>query len=65
MLDWNFAQSDFENLWLITAPGTRAKQFYQKSGWQKTGLTASGEILFEMNRDFWLLISTSLHSSLN
>ena len=54
MLDWSFAQPDVESLWLSTAPGTRAEQFYQKTGWQKTGLTASGEIRFEMSRDTWL-----------
>jgi len=54
MLDWTFAQPDVENLWLSTAPGTRAEQFYQKTGWQKTGFTASGELRFEMSRDFWL-----------
>jgi GNAT superfamily N-acetyltransferase len=54
MLDWSFAQQGVESLWLSTAPGTRAEQFYQKSGWQKTGLTASGEIRFEMRRDVWL-----------
>ena len=54
MLNWSFAQDGVENLWLSTAPGTRAEQFYQKSGWQKTGLTASGEIRFEMSRESWL-----------
>lgn len=53
MLDWSFSQDDVETLWLSTAPGTRAEQFYQKTGWQKTGLTASGEIRFEMNRNRW------------
>jgi len=53
MLDWSFAQKDIENLWLSTSPGTRADQFYQKTGWQKTGLTASGEIRFEMSREKW------------
>jgi GNAT superfamily N-acetyltransferase len=54
MLDWSFAQKDIENLWLTTAPGTRAEQFYQKSGWKKTGITSTGEIRFEMSRENWL-----------
>jgi GNAT superfamily N-acetyltransferase len=54
MLDWSFAQKDVESLWLSTAPGTRAERFYQKTGWQKTGFTASGEIRFELSRDNWL-----------
>ena len=54
MLDWSFAQKGVDSLWLSTAPGTRAEQFYLKTGWQMTGLTASGEIRFEMRRDRWL-----------
>lgn len=53
MLDWSFAQKDVENLWLTTAPGTRAERFYQKSGWKKTGITTTGEIRFEMSRENW------------
>lgn len=54
MLDWSFAQQGIGSLWLSTAPGTRAEIFYQKTGWQKTGFTASGEIRFEMSRNNWL-----------
>jgi GNAT superfamily N-acetyltransferase len=53
MLDWSFAQKDIENLWLTTAPGTHAERFYQKSGWEKTGVTSTGEIRFEMSREKW------------
>lgn len=53
MLDWSFAQKGIENLWLSTAPGTRAEHFYEKSGWEKTGITSTGEIRFEMSREKW------------
>jgi GNAT superfamily N-acetyltransferase len=49
MLDWHFANSS-ENLWLSTAPGTRAEKFYRSAGWKETGMTSSGEIRFEMER---------------
>ena len=46
MLEWAFVRG-VDSLWLSTVPGTRAEGFYQKMGWQKTGLTGSGEIRFE------------------
>ena len=47
MLEWVFAQSA-QPVWLSTAPGTRAEEFYRRQGWQQTGLTKSGEVRFEM-----------------
>lgn len=47
MLEWSFAQN-IEKLWLSTEPGSRAETFYHKAGWQQTGITASGEVRFEM-----------------
>jgi len=46
MLDWYFGQATHP-VWLSTAPGTRAEEFYRRQGWQQTGLTASGEVRFE------------------
>lgn len=47
LLDWYFAQTT-EPIWLSTAPGTRAEEFYRRQGWQETGRMTSGEIRFEM-----------------
>lgn len=52
MLSWYF-QLHSEPLWLCTAPGTRAEQFYRKAGWRETGQTNSGEIRFEMSAQQW------------
>lgn len=52
MLDWYFAQTS-ETVWLSTAPGTRAEQFYRRQGWQETGLTSSGEVRFDMTAAAW------------
>lgn len=53
MLDWYFAQTT-ETLWLSTAPGTRAENFYRKAGWKETGIYGKGEIKFEMERTAWI-----------
>lgn len=53
MLNWYFSQTS-ENVWLSTAPGTRAEGFYRKAGWQMTGLTKSGEVRFELTAARWL-----------
>lgn len=50
MLDWYFAQTDTP-LWLGTAPGTRAEEFYTRQGWQRAGLVNKGEVKFEMRRE--------------
>lgn len=54
MMNWYFAQTN-EAVWLSTAPGTRAEQFYRQAGWKETGLHGKGEIKFEMRSDDWLL----------
>ncbi len=36
-------------IWLSTEPRTRAEGFYARMGWQRTGVTASGEIRFEFH----------------
>ncbi|WP_139924192.1 GNAT family N-acetyltransferase [Hymenobacter sp. DG01] len=52
MLDWYFAQTA-EPVWLSTAPGTRAEEFYRRQGWQDTGRTKKGGIRFEMRVEVW------------
>jgi GNAT superfamily N-acetyltransferase len=46
MLTWYFQQTQHP-VWLSTAPGTRADQFYRRQGWQETGMTKDGEVRFE------------------
>lgn len=53
MLGWYF-QNHSENLWLGTAPGTRAESFYSRAGWKSTGTRSNGEIRFEITKDLWL-----------
>lgn len=43
MLDWYFSKTT-EPVWLGTAPGTRAEEFYQRQGWQRTGVVNKGEV---------------------
>jgi GNAT superfamily N-acetyltransferase len=52
MLNWYFAHSS-ETIWLSTAPGTRADEFYRRQGWQDTGRTKSREVRFEMTVGEW------------
>lgn len=52
MLDWYFTQRD--NVWLGTAPDTRAEVFYRKAGWIETGMHGKGEIKFEMTKEIWM-----------
>ena len=52
MMDWYFDQTK-ETIWLGTAPGTRAEQFYRKAGWKEVGIHGKGEIKFEMTADEW------------
>lgn len=53
MLSWHFSNSR-ENLWLTTAPRTRAESFYLASGWKGCGRTSQGETRFEMDYNAWL-----------
>jgi GNAT superfamily N-acetyltransferase len=46
MLTWYFQQTAHP-VWLSTAPGTRAEEFYRRQGWQETGRTEKGEVRFE------------------
>ena len=52
MLDWYFNQTE-ENVWLGTAPNTRAESFYRKAGWRDIGFHGKGEIKFEMSYQIW------------
>lgn len=52
MIDWYFIQTR-EEVWLGTAPDTRAEIFYRKSGWKETGMHGKGEIRFEMDWSTW------------
>jgi GNAT superfamily N-acetyltransferase len=51
MIDWYFTQTA-DTIWLGTAPGTRAEQFYRKAGWTETGMHGK-EIKFEMTLEGW------------
>jgi GNAT superfamily N-acetyltransferase len=55
MLDWYFTQTR-ENVWLGTAPGTRAEVFYRKSGWTEAGMHGTKEIRFEMSFEQWTTV---------
>ena len=55
MLDWYFKQTK-DNVWLGTAPNTRAEVFYRKSGWTEIGTHGKGEIKFEMSYVNWIKI---------
>lgn len=37
------------NVWLSTAPGTRAEGFYKRSGWKVVSTHGKGETKFEMS----------------
>jgi len=52
MLDWYFSQTR-EKVWLGTESGTRAAQFYRKSGWTEAGTHGKGESRFEMTFENW------------
>ena len=52
MLDWYFSQTNV-NVWLGTAPKTRAEQFYRATGWKEIGVHGKGEIKFEMTFEDW------------
>ncbi len=52
MIGWYFTQTS-ETIWLSTAPGTRAEQFYRAAGWNETGIYGKGEIKFEMTAAGW------------
>ncbi|MFA5938311.1 MAG: GNAT family N-acetyltransferase [Sinimarinibacterium sp.] len=49
LVAWLWSQG-LQQLWLTTAPGTRAQHFYEAAGWQHAGVTAQGELRFELHR---------------
>ena len=51
-LEWYFA-SGKSNVWLTTAPHSRAATFYSKKGWSHTGYSSAGEMKFEMTAENW------------
>lgn len=55
MLDWYFAQGKSQ-VWLGTAPGTRAEEFYRRSGWKQNGMHGK-EVKFERTKTDWELIN--------
>ncbi len=55
MVSWYFKQTR-EPVWLTTAPNTRAELFYEKQGWQHSGMKGN-EVLFVMNYDTWKSLS--------
>jgi len=52
MMNWYFGQTETD-IWLGTAPNTRAERFYRKAGWKETGTHGKGEIKFEMTAQAW------------
>ncbi|MEO6611353.1 MAG: GNAT family N-acetyltransferase [Chitinophagaceae bacterium] len=52
MLDWYFEQTS-DTIWLGTAPGTRAEDFYRKAGWKEAGMHGK-EVRFEMTAGDWV-----------
>jgi len=59
MMDWYFTQTK-ETIWLGTAPGTRAEQFYHKAGWKAVGMHGK-EIKFEMTAEDWSKINAKVN----
>jgi GNAT superfamily N-acetyltransferase len=49
MVAWLWSQG-LERLWLTTGADTRAERFYTAAGWQRTGRTEEGELVFERPR---------------
>ena len=58
MVDWYITQTK-DNVWLGTAPSTRAESFYRKAGWKEIGTHGKGEIKFEMSFDEWAALKKS------
>jgi GNAT superfamily N-acetyltransferase len=59
MLDWYFEQGK-NQIWLGTAPGTRAEEFYNKAGWRAAGMHGK-EVKFEMNSSDWENVKSQHH----
>jgi GNAT superfamily N-acetyltransferase len=58
MLNWYFEQTK-ENVWLGTAPNTRAATFYKMLGWKEIGIHGKGEIKFEMSFGNWVNLKSA------
>ena len=52
LLEWYFSVTN-DTIWLGTAPGTRAEQFYLKYGWKIIGMHGKGEVKFELTYNDW------------
>jgi GNAT superfamily N-acetyltransferase len=52
MLNWYFNRTQ-KTVWLSTAPGTRAEEFYKRNGWKVVGTYGKGETKFEMSFPDW------------
>ncbi|WP_303894647.1 GNAT family N-acetyltransferase [Terrimonas ferruginea] len=52
MLDWYFSTGKTD-VWLGTAPATKAEKFYTRSGWRRNGLHGRKEVKFEMTKEEW------------
>ncbi|HKO67780.1 MAG TPA: GNAT family N-acetyltransferase [Burkholderiaceae bacterium] len=48
-VDWLWSRG-LTQLWLTTAPCTRAHGFYEAAGWRHAGVTEYGEIRFELSK---------------
>lgn len=53
MMEWYFQQGK-QDVWLSTAPASRAEKFYRTAGWKQTGITKTGEIKFGMDAEAWM-----------
>jgi GNAT superfamily N-acetyltransferase len=53
MLNWYFNETH-KKVWLSTAPGTRAEEFYKRNGWKVVGTHGKGETKFEMSFSEWI-----------
>jgi GNAT superfamily N-acetyltransferase len=49
VVGWLWSQG-FERLWLTTSPHTRAAGFYERAGWRRVAVLASGDIRYELGR---------------
>ncbi|MER2998554.1 GNAT family N-acetyltransferase [Pontibacter populi] len=64
MLTYSF-ELEIGKLWLSTGPGTRAETFYRRAGWEQTGVTQSGEVRFEMERENFKAIVSRRQQSIS
>jgi GNAT superfamily N-acetyltransferase len=50
VVTWLWSEG-FKQIWLTTAPGTRAERFYESQGWQRSGADPDGDERFELHND--------------